>query len=162
LVHLRLGQRAGHHCLHVDGHRDHRLVKNGKSAPAIISPIAIVLQFISGVYFVFAELPTWMQEIASLVSAEMDDPGHAIWRSVFLPDSYSSQEPTGSWEHGRIALVLLIWCVAGAPRLDTYLPLAKPGRRLTDRRARLKRLVLRRGVGRKPDRRLSFADAGVG
>jgi ABC-2 type transport system permease protein len=33
-------------------------------------------------------------------------------RSVFLPDSYASQEPTGSWEHGRVA-VLLIWCVAG-------------------------------------------------
>jgi ABC-2 type transport system permease protein len=79
-------------------------------APAIISPIVIVLQFISGVYFVFADLPTWMQEIASLFPLKWMTQG---MRSVFLPDSYASQEPTGSWEHGRIALVLLIWCVAG-------------------------------------------------
>jgi hypothetical protein len=43
------------------------------------------------------------------VPAEMDDPGHAIC----VPGSYNSQEPTGSWERGRIALVVLIWCVAG-------------------------------------------------
>jgi ABC-2 type transport system permease protein len=39
------------------------LVKNGRSAPAIISPIAIVLQFISGVFFGYASLPTWMQDV---------------------------------------------------------------------------------------------------
>jgi ABC-2 type transport system permease protein len=86
------------------------LVKNGKSAPAIISPIAIVLQFISGVFFVFASLPAWMQEVASVFPLKWMTQG---MRSVFLPDSYASQEPAGSWEHGRIALVLAIWCVVG-------------------------------------------------
>jgi len=86
------------------------LVKNGKSAPAIISPIAIVLQFISGVFFVFASLPAWMQEVASVVPLKWMTQG---MRSVLLPDSYASQEPAGSWEHGRIALVLAIWCVVG-------------------------------------------------
>jgi ABC-type multidrug transport system permease subunit len=38
-------------------------VKNGSSAPAIIAPIAIVLQFISGVFFGYASLPTWMQDV---------------------------------------------------------------------------------------------------
>ena len=86
------------------------LVKNGRSAPAIISPIAIVLQFISGVFFVFSELPSWMQEIAALFPLKWMTQG---MRSVFLPDSYQAMEPAGSWEHGRIALVLTAWCVLG-------------------------------------------------
>jgi ABC-2 type transport system permease protein len=86
------------------------LVKNGKTAPAVISPIAIVLQFISGVFFVFAALPTWMQTIAAFFPLKWMTQG---MRSVFLPDSYMAQEPAGSWEHGRIALVLGIWLVVG-------------------------------------------------
>jgi ABC-2 type transport system permease protein len=30
-------------------------------------------------------------------------------RSVFLPDSFQRQELAGSWELGRVALVLLVW-----------------------------------------------------
>jgi ABC-2 type transport system permease protein len=85
-------------------------VKNGKTAPAVISPIAIVLQFISGVFFVFSDLPTWMQTIASFFPLKWMTQG---MRSVFLPDSYVTQEPAGSWEHGRVALVLGIWLVVG-------------------------------------------------
>jgi ABC-2 type transport system permease protein len=85
-------------------------VKNGKTAPAVISPIAIVLQFISGVFFVFSALPSWMQTIASFFPLKWMTQG---MRSVFLPDSYVAQEPAGSWEHGRIALVLGIWFVLG-------------------------------------------------
>jgi ABC-2 type transport system permease protein len=86
------------------------IVKNGRTAPAIISPIAIVLQFISGVFFVFSDLPSWMQEIASLFPLKWMTQG---MRSVFLPESYQTIEPAGSWEHGRIALVLAAWCGLG-------------------------------------------------
>jgi len=86
------------------------LIKNGKSAPAIVSPVAIVLQFISGVFFVYSSLPTWMQEVAAIFPLKWMTQG---MRSVFLPDAYAAQEPAGSWEHGRIALVLLLWCVVG-------------------------------------------------
>jgi ABC-2 type transport system permease protein len=86
------------------------LVKNGKTAPAVISPIAIVLQFISGVFFVFSDLPTWMQTIASFFPLKWMTQG---MRSVFLPDAYQAQEPTGTWEHGRVALVLAVWLVVG-------------------------------------------------
>ena len=86
------------------------LVKNGKTAPAVISPIAIVLQFISGVFFVFSDLPTWMQTIASFFPLKWMTQG---MRSVFLPDGYQAEEPAGSWEHGRVALVLGIWLVVG-------------------------------------------------
>jgi ABC-2 type transport system permease protein len=34
-------------------------------------------------------------------------------RSVFLPDALAAQEPAGSWELGRVALVLALWCIAG-------------------------------------------------
>lgn len=85
-------------------------VRNGKTAPAVISPIAIVLQFISGVFFVFSDLPSWMQTIASVFPLKWMTQG---MRSVFLPDEYTAVEPAGSWEHGRIALVLGIWCVVG-------------------------------------------------
>jgi ABC-2 type transport system permease protein len=34
-------------------------------------------------------------------------------RSVFLPDSFKYAEPAASWEHGRLALVLVAWCVVG-------------------------------------------------
>jgi ABC-2 type transport system permease protein len=34
-------------------------------------------------------------------------------RSVFLPDSFASQEVAGSWELGKVAIVLLAWCVGG-------------------------------------------------
>ncbi len=84
--------------------------KNGKSAPAIVSPIAIILQFISGVFFVFTQLPTWMQTIASIFPLKWMTQG---MRSVFLPDAAKAAEAAGSWEYGRIALVLGIWCVVG-------------------------------------------------
>ena len=86
------------------------LVRNGRTAPAVISPIAIVLQFISGVFFVFSQLPAWMQTIAAVFPLKWMTQG---MRSVFLPDSYAAQEPAGTWEHGRIALVLAVWCVVG-------------------------------------------------
>jgi ABC-2 type transport system permease protein len=86
------------------------LVKNGKTAPAVISPIAIVLQFISGVFFVFSDLPVWMQTIAALFPLKWMTQG---MRSVFLPANYAQQEPAGTWEHGRVALVLGLWLVVG-------------------------------------------------
>lgn len=85
-------------------------VRNGRTAPAVISPIAIVLQFISGVFFVFADLPSWMQTIAAVFPLKWMTQG---MRSVFLPEAYAAQEPAGTWEHGRIALMLGLWCVIG-------------------------------------------------
>ena len=84
--------------------------RSSKSAPAVVSPVVIVLQFISGVFFVFTSLPTWMQQIAALFPLKWMCQG---MRSVFLPDSFASQEPAGSWELGKVALVLAAWCVGG-------------------------------------------------
>src|SRR4051812_17911515 len=86
------------------------LAKNGRSASAMVTPIALVLQFISGVFFQFSQVPVWMQTIASFFPLKWMAQG---LRSVFLPDVLAAQEPAGSWELGKVALVLLVWCAAG-------------------------------------------------
>jgi len=86
------------------------LAKNGRSASAMVTPIALVLQFISGVFFQFSQVPVWMQTIASFFPLKWMAQG---LRSVFLPDVLAAQEPAGSWELGRVALVLALWCAAG-------------------------------------------------
>jgi ABC-2 type transport system permease protein len=85
--------------------------RSGRSASAVVSPIVIILQFVSGVFFVYSELPAWMQQLASLLPLKWLTQG---MRSVFLPDSFAASEPAGTWEHGRIALVLAAWVVVGA------------------------------------------------
>jgi ABC-2 type transport system permease protein len=86
------------------------LARNGRSASATVTPIALVLQFISGVFFQFSQVPTWLQTIASLFPLKWMAQG---LRAVFLPDALAAQEPAGTWELGRVALVLGIWCVVG-------------------------------------------------
>jgi ABC-2 type transport system permease protein len=86
------------------------LARNGRSASATVTPIALVLEFISGVFFQFSQVPTWLQTIASFFPLKWMAQG---LRSVFLPDALAAQEPAGSWELGRVALVLGIWCVVG-------------------------------------------------
>ena len=86
------------------------LAKNGRSASAMVTPIALVLQFISGVFFLFSQVPVWMQTVASFFPLKWMAQG---LRSVFLPDVLAAQEAAGSWELGRVALVLGLWCVAG-------------------------------------------------
>ena len=86
------------------------LAKNGRSASATVTPIALVLQFISGVFFQFSALPGWMQTVAAFFPLKWMTQG---LRSVFLPEALAAAEPAGSWELGRVALVLVAWCVAG-------------------------------------------------
>ena len=40
--------------------------KSAKGAPAIVTPVVLVLQFTSGVFFLFSQIPTWMQYFASI------------------------------------------------------------------------------------------------
>jgi ABC-2 type transport system permease protein len=86
------------------------LAKNGRSASATVTPIALILEFISGVFFQFSSLPPWMQTVASLFPLKWMAQG---LRSVFLPDALAAKEPAQSWELGRVALVLGIWIVIG-------------------------------------------------
>jgi ABC-2 type transport system permease protein len=84
--------------------------KNGRGASAVVSPIVIILQFFSGVFFVFSTLPKWMQDFAALFPLKWLTQG---MRSVFLPDGFASQEVAHSWETSRTAVVLIIWLIVG-------------------------------------------------
>jgi ABC-2 type transport system permease protein len=84
--------------------------RTGRSAPAVVTPIALILQFTSGVFFEYSALPHWMQQFAALFPLKWMTQG---LRSVFLPESFASQEVAGSWELGKTALVLIAWCVGG-------------------------------------------------
>ncbi|MER7440559.1 ABC transporter permease [Micromonospora avicenniae] len=86
------------------------LARTARSGSAVVTPLALVLQFISGVFFVFTELPGWMQQVAALFPLKWMCQG---LRSVFLPDDFGAQEAGGSFELGRVALVLGAWCVIG-------------------------------------------------
>jgi ABC-2 type transport system permease protein len=82
----------------------------GTAAPALVTPVALVLQFTSGVFFQFSALPPWMQQFAALFPLKWMTQG---LRSVFLPESFASQEVAGSYELPQVALVLGAWCVGG-------------------------------------------------
>jgi len=84
--------------------------REGRRAPAVVTPVALVLQFISGVFFVYTQLPTWMQTIAAVFPLKWMAQG---MRAVFLPESFAAREAAGGWELGRVALVLGAWVVAG-------------------------------------------------
>jgi len=84
--------------------------KSGRGASAVVSPIVIILQFFSGVFFVFSQLPGWMQQFAALFPLKWLTQG---MRSVFLPESFATQEVAQSWELGRTGVILILWLVAG-------------------------------------------------
>jgi ABC-2 type transport system permease protein len=86
------------------------VARSGRGAPAVVTPVALVLQLISGVFSLFTALPGWMQQIAAVFPLKWMAQG---MRSVFLPPDFATLEPAGSAELGRVALVLLAWCVGG-------------------------------------------------
>lgn len=85
-----------------------RLIPNASSATAIVQPPYLILQFISGVYFVFTELPILLQSIAVLFPLKWMAQG---FRYVFLPDWFAAKEQGGEWHLERIAFVLAAWSV---------------------------------------------------
>ncbi|MBD8057407.1 ABC transporter permease [Cellulomonas sp. JH27-2] len=84
--------------------------RSGRAASAVVTPVVLVLQFISGVFFQFDQLPAWMQQVAALFPLKWMAQG---MRSVFLPDAAEQLEVGGSWQLGMVAAVLLVWLVGG-------------------------------------------------
>jgi len=84
--------------------------KSGRGASAVVSPVVIVLQFFSGVFFVFTDLPGWMQQVAAIFPLKWMTQG---MRSVFLPDSFAAREVAGTWETERTFIILFAWLIVG-------------------------------------------------
>ncbi|WP_328465463.1 ABC transporter permease [Streptomyces sp. NBC_00448] len=87
-----------------------RVAPNARAAAPVVQLPYLGLQLISGVFFVFTSLPGFMQVIAGCFPLKWMAQG---LRSAFLSDSFQQSEAAGSWEHGRTALVLGGWCLAG-------------------------------------------------
>lgn len=86
------------------------LPRSGKSATGVIIPITLVLQFISGVYLAFSQLPTWLQNFAGIFPLKWLAQG---MRSVFLPDNFKAVEQGHSWDLGGVLIATVIWLVVG-------------------------------------------------
>lgn len=84
--------------------------RSGKSATAVIIPIALVLQFISGVYLGFSLLPEWLQNVASAFPLKWMAQG---MREVFLPASFEALEQNESWNLPGVAIACGLWLVLG-------------------------------------------------
>lgn len=86
------------------------LPRRGRSADTIVASIALILQFFSGVFFVYSRLPAWMRDVAAVFPLKWLTQG---MRSAFLPDAAKRAEVSGSWQHGWTAVVLALWIVVG-------------------------------------------------
>jgi ABC-2 type transport system permease protein len=87
-----------------------RVPRTGKSATAVVIPITLVLQFISGVYLGFSQLPEWLQNVASAFPLKWMAQG---MRSVFLPDGFVVLEQGESWNLAGVAIACGLWLVLG-------------------------------------------------
>ncbi len=85
--------------------------KDGKSASALAAPLVLFFQFTSGVYFVYANLPKWMQDVAAVFPLKWMA---QAMRGVFLPQSFAQQEVAHSFELPRSAIILIAWAVGAA------------------------------------------------
>jgi ABC-2 type transport system permease protein len=84
--------------------------RTAKSATAVVVPIALALQFISGVYLTFSQLPEWLQNVAGLFPLKWMAQG---MRAVFLPEEYAALEQNGEWDLAGVAIALAVWLVVG-------------------------------------------------
>lgn len=88
-----------------------RLIPNSNSAAPIIQVPLLVLQFISGVYFQYDQIPGWLQVIASVFPLKWMAQG---FRYVFLPKWVGARDYGGEWHLERVLLVLAVWTAASA------------------------------------------------
>ncbi len=84
--------------------------RSAKSATAVVIPIVLILQFVSGVYLMFSQLPEWLQNIAGIFPLKWMAQG---MRAVFLPDEFAVLEQGGEWNLAGVAIALGVWLVVG-------------------------------------------------
>jgi ABC-2 type transport system permease protein len=86
------------------------LARSARSASPVITLPFLVLEFISGIFVPFGDVPRVLQNVAAIFPLKWMAQG---LRSVFLPPQAVALEPAHSWELGRVALVLTVWVAAG-------------------------------------------------
>lgn len=84
--------------------------RSARSATAVVLPIVLLLQFVSGVYLQFSMLPEWLQQAAGIFPLKWLAQG---MRAVFLPEHFAGAETSGAWDLGLVALNLGVWLAIG-------------------------------------------------
>lgn len=88
-----------------------RMISNPRAGGAVVVPPTLILQFISGVYIPFSEIPEWLQSVASIFPLRWAALG---LRQALLPDSFAQVEPGGTWQTGQMYLALGNWLLVSA------------------------------------------------
>ena len=83
-----------------------RAIRNPSAAAAIVQPPFLVLQFISGIFFPWKDLPGWLQAIASVFPMRWMAQG---FRYAFLPDWFGESEYGSAWGWERPVMILAGW-----------------------------------------------------
>ena len=81
-----------------------------RAASGLVTPIVLILQFVSGIFFPLAQLPTWMVNAFSVLPVRWSA---ELMREAFLPSTFAVAEPTGAWETGKGLVIVAAWLVAG-------------------------------------------------
>lgn len=97
-------------CFAVLGVAVSQLPRSVSSASAVVIPLALALQFISGIYLPFTVLPEWLQSIANVLPLAWV--GHGM-RAALLPDVARLMETGEAWQLPTVALMLGLWAVVG-------------------------------------------------
>jgi ABC-2 type transport system permease protein len=87
-----------------------RLIRNARSAAAVVQPPFLVLQFISGVFFRYSDVPDWLQAVAAVFPLRWMAEG---FRYAFLPDWFGQFEYGDTWGWKLPVSILCGWLVAG-------------------------------------------------
>lgn len=86
------------------------VIRDSRSAPAVVNLPFVALQFVSGVFITVDQLPSWLLHVSQVFPLYWICRG---MRRVFLPDSFATIESGGSWNLSTAAIVLAAWCILG-------------------------------------------------
>lgn len=87
------------------------IVPNARSSHMFISGPLILLQFISGVFVPWNELPRWLYAVSGIFPLRWISQG---FRGAVLPGDAAKLDPSGSFQLGQAALALAAWIVLGS------------------------------------------------
>lgn len=87
-----------------------RICSSSRAASGIMTPMVIIVQFVSGLVLPLSQLPTWMVDIFSVLPFRWSA---GLMREAFLPAGFAEMEPTGTWETGKALAVITVWLVVG-------------------------------------------------
>lgn len=85
-----------------------QLPRSETSASAVIIPIVLAVQFVSGIFIAFTLLPAWLQSVANALPVAWV--GH-VMRAVFLPESGRYLEAGEAYDLPRAAAVIGAWAL---------------------------------------------------